>query len=79
MIRLQQDLELAGLATSAQEALELFRERMPDVVIMDLDLPQAAAIQSITQICRLQPNVCVIGLFTQDLVTQIRECLERKA
>jgi DNA-binding NarL/FixJ family response regulator len=64
MIRLQPDLELAGLATSADQAVEFVREWMPQVVIMDLDLPERTAIRSIAQICRLHPDVCVLGSFT---------------
>ncbi len=45
LIRLQSDMELVGVAASAGEAVRLLREHKPDVVLMDLDLPESAAIR----------------------------------
>jgi DNA-binding NarL/FixJ family response regulator len=43
----QEDLELAGEAASAAEAIELFASRAPDVVLVDLSLPDLSGIELI--------------------------------
>lgn len=44
----QEDLELAGEAASATEAIELFASCAPDVVLVDLALPDFSGIELIT-------------------------------
>ena len=39
LVRLQPDMEVVGTAASASEAVRVFREHRPRVVLMDLDLP----------------------------------------
>jgi DNA-binding NarL/FixJ family response regulator len=64
LIRLQPDMELVGVAASASEAVRLFRQHRPDVVLMDLDLPASAAIRSIREIREVDSTGCILGLFT---------------
>jgi DNA-binding NarL/FixJ family response regulator len=64
LIHLQPDMELAGVATSASEAMALFREHRPQVVLMDLDLPELDGFGSIRKIRKLDPAVCILGLLT---------------
>lgn len=39
------ELEVVGSAENGTEALRLFRETLPDVVIMDVDLPGSAGLR----------------------------------
>jgi len=57
-------MELVGVAASASEAVQLFREHRPDVVLMDLDLPESGAIRSIREIREIDSRACILGLFT---------------
>jgi DNA-binding NarL/FixJ family response regulator len=66
LIQLQPDMELAGLVASCEEAVEAFKERRPDVTLMDLDLPAGAAVQAIQEILRIDPAACVIGSSTYE-------------
>jgi DNA-binding NarL/FixJ family response regulator len=47
IIGYQDDLELAGEAASAAEAIELFESRAPDVTLVDLSLPDLGGIELI--------------------------------
>ena len=64
LVMRQPDMVLVGAATSGGEAVQLFREHRPEVVLMDLDLPGGTGIESIRKIRELDPNVCILGLLT---------------
>jgi DNA-binding NarL/FixJ family response regulator len=64
LIRLQPDMDLAGVAATASVAIELFRMHRPGVVLMDLDLPDSSGIRAIQEILELDPTVCILGLHT---------------
>jgi len=70
------DLELVGEASSGAEAVAKCRSIRPDVVLMDLMMPEmdgAAATKAIRQVC---PNIRVIALTSfkeQDLVQSALE------
>ena len=57
------DMELVGLASTGQQAVSLFRDKRPDVTIMDLHLtPEMSGIEAIQLIRREFPNARVIVL-----------------
>ncbi len=56
---------IAAVATP-QEAVQLYRERRPDMTLMDLDFPNDAGIHAIIQIRRINPNAAILGLLTDD-------------
>ena len=66
LIHLQPDMELVGAVASGEEAVQSFSEQRPDVTLMDLDLPSAAAITAIREILKIDPAACVLGLFTYE-------------
>ena len=57
------DMEIVGLAATGQEAVSLFKERKPDVTIIDLHLtPEMSGIEAIQLIRREVPDARVIVL-----------------
>lgn len=56
------DLELVGEAADAREALEVCARDLPDVVLMDLELPESDGISAMKDIRRLYPDVKVLIL-----------------
>lgn len=58
----QDDLECVGVASTVGEALELVRERSPDVVLMDLHLPDFDGIEGTTRVKALSPEARVLVL-----------------
>lgn len=64
LIRLQPEMELVGAAASAGEAVDLFCKHRPEVVLMDLDLPESGGIRSIQAISAIDPTVRILGLLT---------------
>ena len=55
-----EELELVGTAANGLEALELFRKMDPDVVTMDLTMPQMDGIECIENIVRIKPAVRIL-------------------
>lgn len=55
-------VELVGTATDGEEAVAVSREREPDVVLMDLEMPTLDGIAATRRIKEAQPNVAVVVL-----------------
>jgi two-component system chemotaxis response regulator CheY len=55
-----EDLEVVGAAANGVEALELFRRTDPDLVTMDLTMPQMDGIECIEKLVQLKPAVRIL-------------------
>jgi two-component system chemotaxis response regulator CheY len=55
-----EELELVGTASNGLEALEMFRKMDPDVVTMDLTMPQMDGIECIENLVRIKPAVRIL-------------------
>jgi len=55
-----EELEVVGAAANGVEALELFRRTDPDLVTMDLTMPQMDGIECIEELVRLKPSVRIL-------------------
>ena len=56
------DLDVAGTASGGHEAVERYRELRPDVVLMDLSMPDVDGVEATLQIVRLDPEARVLAL-----------------
>lgn len=56
------EIEIAGEAGNAAEALEVVRKTSPHVVLMDIGLPDRSGIDATREIKRYFPNVAVLAL-----------------
>jgi two-component system chemotaxis response regulator CheY len=54
------EIELVGTAGNGLEALELFKTADPDVVTMDLTMPQMDGIECISRLVELKPAVRIL-------------------
>ncbi len=73
------DLQVVGTAANGLEALELARRTDPDLVTMDLTMPQMDGIECITQLVKLKPAVRILVISAlADKATAV-EAMERGA
>ena len=54
------ELEVVGAAANGVEALDLFKRTDPDLVTMDLTMPQMDGIECIEKIVQLKPEVRIL-------------------
>ncbi|MDE7158328.1 MAG: response regulator transcription factor, partial [Clostridiales bacterium] len=60
------DIEVVGVAQDGFEALELTEQKSPDVVLMDIRMPNMNGVIATQEIKRRSPNVKVLILTTFD-------------
>jgi len=65
-LRAYEDLQLVGEAKNGREALHLCRERKPDVVLMDLIMPEMDGIAATRAILEDHPDVKIIAITSFD-------------
>lgn len=56
----REGLVVAGLASTAEEVLALYQESMPDVVLLDLNMPGAKGLDLLSALRDLDPTACVV-------------------
>ena len=71
----QPDIELVGVASSGSEGIALSMEHTPDVVLMDLRLPDMSGITALSSIRRRQTNTRVIMLTTFEGDAEVQRAL----
>ncbi len=62
----QPDFEVVGEASTGGEAVDLVRALRPDVVLMDLRMPEMDGVEAISRIVAEQPGAHVLVLTTYD-------------
>ena len=62
LIEKQPDMEVVGEAEDGRKAIELVRELVPDIVIMDITMPDLNGVEATRQITGELPKVKVIAL-----------------
>jgi two-component system chemotaxis response regulator CheY len=74
-----EELQVVGTAGNGVEALEMFRKTNPDMVTMDLTMPQMDGIECISKLVQLKPAVRILVISAlADKATAV-EAMERGA
>jgi two-component system response regulator NreC len=58
----EKDVEIIGEASSAREAIEAAMELRPDVILMDIGLPDLSGIDATREIKKRAPNAAIVAL-----------------
>ena len=73
------DMEIVGQASNGNEAIELFRQHQPDIVLLDLRMPQVGGVEVITTIRADYPDANIIILTIYDTDEDIYRGLQAGA
>jgi len=76
---LGEEFELAAQAFDGVEAVELYVEHAPDVVIMDLVMPRRGGLEAMREIQALDPDARIIVLTTEDAEEMLRSAIQSGA
>lgn len=74
-LRFQEDIEVVGAASNGRQAIQLVRELRPDVVLMDVNMPDMDGIAATARIKRDMPNTEVVILTVQDDLDYLRRSM----
>jgi two-component system, NarL family, nitrate/nitrite response regulator NarL len=69
------DMDVVGVATSGAQALDAVREHRPDVVLMDIGLPDQSGIVVGQRILEERPETKVVALTALEDAQAVREAL----
>ena len=79
MIRSQPDMTLEAEASTGAEALDLFRKLRPDIVLMDLRLPDMSGIEAVSAIRAQFPDARILILTTFEGDAEVGRALKAGA
>ena len=75
MLRFQHDMELVAEAGDGKDAVDLFVQHRPDIVLMDLQMPVMNGIEAIREICKVHPVAKIIVLTTYQGDAQVHRAI----
>jgi DNA-binding NarL/FixJ family response regulator len=75
----QPDMEIAGEAGNGREAVELAQKLKPDVVVMDVAMPELNGIEATRRLIELSPRTRVLALSMHKDAVYVREILRAGA
>ncbi len=68
--------DVVGEGTNGQEAVELADELKPDIILMDIVMPEKSGIEAAAEILKTQPQARIIACSTLDQEAMILKALE---
>jgi len=79
LVNAQPDMTVVGEASTGREAKQQIRLQQPDVVIMDVSLPEGSGVETTAQVLAEQPQVRVLALTMHEDQSYLRALLEAGA
>lgn len=79
LVARRKDIEVVGEAGTGREAMALIQERSPDVVLMDISMPDLNGIEATAKLAVTNPEVKVIILSSHEDESVVRRALKASA
>lgn len=67
--------EVAGEATNGQEAVDLFKSEMPDLLLLDINMPVKTGEEALREIIDHSPDAFVIMLTSVADMESVEQCI----
>ncbi len=71
--------EIAAEAIDGNEAIELFQEHTPDLVMLDIVMPRKSGLEALKEIMALSPSACIVMCSALGQETLVMDALEAGA
>ena len=71
--------EIAAEAIDGNEAIELFQEHSPDLVMLDIVMPRKSGLEALREIMGMSPSACVVMCSAPGQETLVMDALEAGA
>jgi DNA-binding NarL/FixJ family response regulator len=75
----EKDIELIGSASNAESCMAFLKNRQPDVLLLDINLPDQNGIELCKEIKQIYPDVFILGLSTFNQASYIQEMMNNGA
>lgn len=79
LLTFEKDIEVVGSVGRASQAIEMARQLYPDVVLMDINLPDKDGLSATTQILDISPIIAVVIMSVQDEESYKKRALQAGA
>lgn len=79
MLNAQADIEVVAAAANGEEALRLTRRKMPDVLLLDMEMPDLSGVEVARQLMAEQVPVRILALSAYDDKAYVKGLLESGA
>ena len=79
MLRNESSLEIVGEARDGRQAVDLVKELKPDLLLMDVSMPDMNGFDATQRVHELDPNIKVLILTMHDEEELVARCLEAGA
>ncbi len=79
LLQNEKDIELTGHAMNAASCLAFLNRQLPDVILMDINLPDISGIELCKEVKTKYPSVFIIGLSTFNQQSFIQKMMDNGA
>lgn len=79
LLQNEKEIDWMGHATNASSCLSFLKQQQPDVILMDINLPDVSGIELCQQVRALYPAVFILGLSTFNQQPVIRSMMDNGA
>lgn len=73
------NFEIVGAASDGKMGLELFKKSLPDLVTLDITMPEMDGLSTLKEIMKIKPDTKVIIISAQSDKSTVLEALEEGA
>jgi DNA-binding NarL/FixJ family response regulator len=71
--------EIVAEASDGEQAVALFSQTLPDMVILDINMPKLMGNQALKRMLAINPRTLAVMMTAQDSIDAVQECLDAGA
>lgn len=79
IIEQSDDYEVVGEASNGREAIDAAKKFQPDILTLDITMPEMDGIQAVKEILRVSPKTCIIMVSAMGQQSMVIEAIKQGA